>query len=219
MYSLRMSVCAVPRSCARGHALLLPDADVVGEQDRRRRVDRHRGGDLAERDAGEQGLRVGERVDGDALAPDLAERAGVVRVVAHERGHVERGGETGLAVVEEIAEARVRLLRRAETRELPHRPEPAPVHGRVHAARERELARVAEIALVVEIDVLRPVERLGLDSGDRREELVVPLGCGRERSFAPGPECVTGRAGSLAVLDPRHRPHCRQRLGIRLTRA
>ena len=56
-------------------ALLLGDADVEGEQDRGRRVDRHRRRDVAQRDAREEGAHVVDRVDGDALAPDLAERA------------------------------------------------------------------------------------------------------------------------------------------------
>ena len=136
-------------------ALLLADADVVREHDRRGRVDRHRGRDVAERDAREERLHVGERVDGDALAADLAERAGVVRVVAHERRHVEGGREPRLAVLREVAEALVRLLRRAEAGELAHRPEATAVHRRIDAARERILARVAEVAGVVDVDALR----------------------------------------------------------------
>ena len=49
--------------------------------------------------------------------------------------------QAGLAVVEQVAEALVGLLRRPEARELAHRPQPPAVHARVHAARERELAR------------------------------------------------------------------------------
>ena len=89
----------------------------------------------------EERLHVGERVDGDALAPDLAERARVIGVVAHQRRHVEGGREPGLAVLEQVAEALVRLLGRAEAGELAHRPEAAAVHRRVDAARERILAR------------------------------------------------------------------------------
>ena len=150
MYSLRMSVWIVPRRCSRRDALLLADRDVEREQDRRRRVDRHRGRDVAERDAAEERLHVLERVDRDALAADLALRARVVRVVAHQRRHVERGREPGLAVLEQVAEALVRLLRGAEAGELPHRPELAAVHRRIDAAREREDARVAEVAVVVD---------------------------------------------------------------------
>ncbi len=182
-------------------ALLLADADVVGEQDRRGRVDRHRRGDLAERDAPEERLDVGERVDGDALAPDLAERARVIRVVAHQRRHVERRRETRLTVVAEIAEARVRLLGGAEAGELPHRPEAAAVHRRIHPSRERVLARVAEVARVVDLGVVRRVQRLGLDAGDRREELVCALGSALVDGLAP----VRNRAGGLAILGLRHR--------------
>ena len=137
MYSLRMSVWIVPRSSVARHALLLADADVEREQHRRRRVDRHRRRDFAERNAGEQRLHVLERVDRDALAADLAERARRVGVVAHQRRHVERGREPGLPVLEQVAEALVRLRRGAEAGELAHRPEPAAVHRRVDAARER----------------------------------------------------------------------------------
>jgi hypothetical protein len=118
-------------------ALVLGGDDVVGEHDRRGRVDRHRHGDLAEVDAGEQVLHVVEGVDRDALAADLAERPCVVGVVAHERRHVERGAQAGLAVVEQVAEALVRLLGGAEAGELAHRPQATAVHARVHAARER----------------------------------------------------------------------------------
>ena len=83
----------------------------------------------------EQGLHVIERVDRDALAADLAQRAGVVGVVAHQRGHVERRREARLAVLEQIVEALVGLLARAEPGELAHRPQPAAVHRLVDPAR------------------------------------------------------------------------------------
>ncbi len=118
--------------------LLLADADVEREQHRRGRVDRHRRRDLVERDAGEELLHVRERVDGDALAPDLAERLRVVGVVAHQGRHVEGGREPGLAVLEEVAEAHVRLLGRAEAGELAHRPELPAVHRGVDPARVRD---------------------------------------------------------------------------------
>ena len=194
MYSLRMSVWTVPRSRSSGDALLLADAGVERQQHRGRAVDRHRGRDLAERDPVEQRLHVGERVDRHALAPDLAERAGMVRVVAHQRRHVERRREAGLPVVEEVAEARVRLLRRPEARELAHRPQPAAVHRRIHAAGERIRTRPAEVALVVELDVLGRVERLVLDPGDGREELSLALG----RRVVPAPPLL-GAAGLLLV--------------------
>jgi hypothetical protein len=173
--------------------LLLGGHDVEGEHDRRRGVDRHRHRDIAQRDAAEQRLHVVERVDGDALAPDLAQRPRVVGVVAHERRHVERRREAGLPVVAQVAEALVGLLGRAEARELAHRPQAAAVHRRVHAAREgiaaghADLAGLRQIGLGVEGldgqpaqgregDVALAAERVGLapfglgrgDAGDAR---------------------------------------------------
>jgi len=111
-----------PAELVLGDALLLGHADVEGEEHRRRRVDRHRGGDLAERDPGEELLHVLEGVDRHTLAPHLAERLRMVRVVAHEGRHVEGGREAGLPVAEQVAEASVRLLGGTEAGELPHRP-------------------------------------------------------------------------------------------------
>ena len=72
MYSLRMSVWIVPAELLGRDALLLGRDHVEGEHDRGRRVDRHRGRDLAHGDAVEERLHVVERVDRHALAPDLA---------------------------------------------------------------------------------------------------------------------------------------------------
>jgi hypothetical protein len=49
-----------------GHALLLADELVEQQQHSRRRVDRHRGRDLVERDAVEDAPHVVDRVDRDA---------------------------------------------------------------------------------------------------------------------------------------------------------
>ncbi len=157
------------------YALFLGDADIEGEQHGGRRVDRHRGGDLAQRDAGEEQLHVLQRVDRHALAAHLAEGLGMVGVVPHERRHVEGGGQPRLPVLEQVAEARVRLLRGPEARELAHRPQPAPVHRGVDAPRVRVHAGPAQVALVVDLDVVRRVERLGGKPRDRREQ-PVPLG-------------------------------------------
>ena len=208
MYSLRMSVWIVPRSSARRHALLLADGDVEREQDRRRRVDRHRRRDLAQRDPLEQRLHVRERVDRDALAPDLAERARMVGVVAHQRRHVEGGREAGLAVVEQVAEALVRLDRRAEAGELAHRPELAAVHRRIDAARERVDARVAEIAVVVDRDRLGRA-RAARSRGPRSSRTAPPAA----RAGARTPPRAT-RPSRRVRRDPRSSPshsHCRRR--------
>ncbi len=152
-------------------ALLLGGADVEGEQDRRRGVDRHRGRHPVERDAVEQVDHVVEGVDRHPLDAHLAEAAGVVGVEAHQGGHVERRREAGLAVVEQVVEALVGLLGGAEAGELAHRPKPAPVHRRIDAARVRVLAREAEVALRVPVgEVVPGVEGPHLVSRDGLEQ-------------------------------------------------
>ena len=71
MYSLRMSFWVVPAIALARDALGLGGRHVQGEQDRRRGVDRHRGADLAERQAVEQDRHVGEARDRDADPADL----------------------------------------------------------------------------------------------------------------------------------------------------
>ena len=109
-------------------ALALGDELVEEEEQCGRRVDRHRGRDLVERDSVEQRLHVAERVDRDARAADLALCERVVGVVAELRREVERDREAGLPALEQVAEARVRLLRRAVARVLADRPRTAAVH-------------------------------------------------------------------------------------------
>ena len=135
-----------------------------------------------------------QRVDRDALAPDLAERARMVGVVAHQRRHVERRREAGLAVVDQVAEALVRLLGGAEAGELPHRPQPAAVHRLVHAARERVLARAGRSRSGVR-QVGRRVERLDRLPRERRERVLAL----RHRSSIAGRQAAsTGRHAALA---------------------
>src|SRR4030095_5384732 len=83
-------------------------------------------------------------------------------VVTELRREVERHREPGLASLEQVAEARVRLLGRGEARVLTERPRAAAVHVLVRPARERELA--GELELEVR-DVLVRVNRLDLDPG------------------------------------------------------
>ena len=82
--------------------------------------------------------------------------ARVVAIEAHQRGQVERGRQTGLPLLQQEFEPLVGLSRRAEPGELPHRPQPPAVHARVHAARERVLAGISEVGLVVESVQDRP---------------------------------------------------------------
>jgi len=85
-------------------------------------------------------LHVGQRVHHDALLAHFALAHRVVRVDAHQRGHVERGRQPRLAFVDEVVEPLVGLLGGAEAGALPHRPRLAPVHRRIRPARVRRLA-------------------------------------------------------------------------------
>src|SRR5439155_3253168 len=130
----------------------------------------------------------------------VAVRARMVRVVGHLRRPVERGREARLPVIEQVTEALVRLLGGAETRELPHRPEPAAIHRRVDAARVRVDAREAEVAVVVDVDVVGRAQRLDLEPRHRREELALPLGLRLVELLAPG----LGPGQRLPILRPGH---------------
>ena len=142
-------------------ALLLGHQLVEQQQERGGRVDRHRRRDPVERDRVEQQLHVRDRVDRNAGSADLAERTRVVGVVAELRRQVEGDREAGLAALEQIAVAGVRLLRGGEARVLPDRPRPAAVHVRVRAPCVRVLARRLERARRVG----RCVDGFHLDSG------------------------------------------------------
>src|SRR5207253_2501552 len=112
--------------------------------------------------------------------------------------------------------ALVGVLRRAETRELAHRPEPRPVHRRMDAARVRELARHRELTRRIEArEIVRGVEWLDRDLRERRE-LLLALGtlfhrrqvrlvqpallgspCRLERHAATNERAITMRCTSL----------------------
>ncbi len=130
-----------------GHALLLADELVQQQQARGGSVDRHRRRHLLERDAVECGAHVVDRVDRDARAADLAQAARVVGVEAQLRWQVERHRQPRRALGEQVAVALVGLLGRGVARVLAHRPRLLAVHLAMHAARVRELARLAEVQL------------------------------------------------------------------------
>ena len=96
---------------------------------------------LLERNTREERFHVGQRIDRDADAADFALRERVIGVVAHLRRQIERHAQAGDALRQQIAVALVRLGGRAESRILPHRPQPAAVHRRLDAARERKSTR------------------------------------------------------------------------------
>src|ERR671922_500031 len=92
----------------------------------------------------------------------------MVRVVTHQGRHVERGRQPGLTMVEQIAEALVRLLRRPKPRELAHGPQPPAIHRRVHTTGKGKLARKTDLLRVGKIG--RGVQRLDRLARDGREE-------------------------------------------------
>ncbi len=145
-------------------ALLLGDELVEQQQDRGGGVDGHRGGDLAERDAVEQGPHVIERVDRDADLADLPGGLGGVGVVAHLRRQVEGDAQPGGAVGEEVPVAPVGLGGGGEAGVLAHRPGPGGVHGGVDAAGVRERSGLAEPFGQVGVEVFGAVDGSDLDS-------------------------------------------------------
>ena len=149
-----------PAQRRRVDALLLGDELVEEQEQRRRRVDRHRRRDLVERDPVEQDLHVGERVDRDAGAADLALGPRVVRVEPELGRQVEGDREPGLPPLEQVAVARVRLLGRGEPGVLADRPRPSAVHVAVDPARVRRHSR----RLGRRRSVLGAVDRLDLDA-------------------------------------------------------
>ena len=159
MYSLSTSFCVVPRSCMLRHALLLADELVQQQQAGGRRVDRHRGRDLIERDPVERRAHVVDRVDRHARAPDLAERELIVGVEAELGRQIERHRQPGRALGEQVAVALVGLLRRGVAGVLAHRPRLLAIHLAVHAARVGELPRLAEVEVRGQVG-------LGVELGD-----------------------------------------------------
>ena len=167
----------------------------------------------------QQTAHVLDAVDRDAGLADLALGARVVRVVAHLRRQVERDRQAGLAVVQQVAESRVRLRGGSHAGVLPHRPDAPAVHRRVDAAGERRAARFAEVArLVVPLQVGRVVRRADLDAGVGQPVVVAvahgspayrsrrgPVGClpWTRTSTSPSPATRTTSAGcSLRHDEP-----------------
>ena len=152
------------------------DARPLGLSDEHRedhrcwRIDRHRRGDLAEIDARVEVLHVGKRVDRHAAAPDLAERHRVVRVDAQQRRHVERRRETIASCLDDLLEPPVGVVRGAEAREHPHRPELRSVHRCIGAAGVGILTWERTV-----VGAVHPVER---DARHRREVGVAQLRLG-----------------------------------------
>ena len=104
------------------HALLFGGDDVAGEDRQHGAVHRHRDGDLVERDAVEEDLHVLDRVDRHAGLADVADDAGIVRVVAAVRGQVEGDRDALAAGGERLAVEGVGGFGGGETGVLADRP-------------------------------------------------------------------------------------------------
>ena len=147
-------------------ALLLGHQLVEQQENRRRGVDGHGRRDLGQRDTGEQSLHVAQGVDGHPHLAHLALHQGVVGVVAHLGGKIERHREPGLAAAQQVAVPGVRFLRRGEPGILPHGPEAAAMHRGVDTAGEGEPTRRAQLGVPVLAGGVRPVvEGPDLDAG------------------------------------------------------
>jgi hypothetical protein len=112
------------------------DGDVERQQDDCGRVNRHRRRHPIQRNAVEELRQILDGIDRDPDSSDLAGGKFVVRVVAHLGRQIEGDAQPADAVVQEIAVPPVGFGRRPESRVLPHRPQPAAVHGRLNAAGE-----------------------------------------------------------------------------------
>ena len=94
----------------------------------------------------------------------------VVGVVADLRRQVEGDGDAGLALLEQVLVAAVRLLGVGEAGVLAHGPETAAIHRWLYAAGEGILAGEGEVVDVLEaVAVIRRVERAHRFTGRRLE--------------------------------------------------
>ena len=208
MYSLKMSVCSVPSSAARstpwrsaatrymqktGTAGPLIVIDVVTSP--------------SGMPSNSTSMSAAESI-ATPQWPDLAERLRVVGVAAHQGRHVEGDRQAAAAGAEDHLVALVGLLRVAEAGELPDRPGPAAVAGRVEAPGERELPRPADpLEALDDVALGRPVDRLDLDAGQRGE---VGVADPRARRTAPASARARPRSPqrppSSSMLHRRDRP-------------
>ena len=156
--------------------LLLRRRNVERQQDRRRRVDRHRGRDLLKRNALGQRLHVLERGDRYADLANLTQRLFVVRVEADLRRQVEGHREPSLSLLKQELVPLVRLRSVSEPRRTAASSTAARGTSSVDTTGERELARIPQLLVVVPLSkVLGAVERIKFRPR-RRFEPLAPLG-------------------------------------------
>src|SRR4029078_9382527 len=100
----------------------------------------------------------------------LAKRELVIGVAPHQRRQVEGHAEPAAARLQQPLVPLVAFLRRAEPRELPHRPQLAAVAARVDTACVRERAGAAEVAALIEVlKILGGIKAVDRSAGDGGE--------------------------------------------------
>ena len=148
--SLRISAALPPRH-----------RDIQRQQNRRRRIDGHRCRNFGQVDAVEQPLHVFDGIDRHADLAHFARGERMIGIHANLRRQIERHRKPGRAIRQQIFVAFVRLLGIAHARILAHGPQPAAVHGGLHAARKGIFAGIANFAFVVgAFEIGRRVERI-----------------------------------------------------------
>ena len=145
-------------------ALTARHRHIQSQQDRRRRIDGHRGRNFRQIDAVEEPLHIFDRINRDANLPDFACRERVIGIHTDLRRQIERNRQSRSAVGQQIFVALVRFLGVAHAGVLAHGPQAAAVHGGLHAAGEWIFPGIADFALVVgAFEIGRSVERLYRD--------------------------------------------------------
>ena len=130
-------------------ALAAGDGDVKRQQDRRRRVDGHRGRNLGQIDAIEEALHVLDRIDGHADLSDFTHGERVVGIQADLGGQIECHRKPGSAVRQQVFVTLVGFLGVAHAGVLAHGPEPAAIHGGLDAAGKGIVAGIADLVILV----------------------------------------------------------------------
>src|SRR5207249_4098102 len=117
----------------------------------------------------------------------------------------EAGRQAGLALLEQTVQPPAAVLGGPEAGKLPHGPEPAAIHRRMDATRERRLAGESELAGgVPTFQVLQSVQSLDRQVGDGRELLLpfrlLPEGVA-QRVLLPVPPGARGhRRGPASIF-------------------
>ena len=130
-------------------ALLLARDDEEREDRNDRAVHGHRHRHLVERDAVEQDFHILDGVNGDPRLADIADNAGMVRVIAAVGGEVERDAQALLPGGKVAAVEGIGFFGGREACILADGPWPSRIHRCAHTACERRKTGKARIACVL----------------------------------------------------------------------